>query len=386
MVTNSWLDTCHEGTIDVGDLGLSRNVVDRYGSLVEHDPDWAIRMTAEIGRRVAWFRERKKMTVKALADRCAELGLPLGRVTITKLEGGHRQAITPAELMVLAAALGVPPIELLFAVGRQERVEALPGVRTTPWFAALWFTGEYNLWRADAKGFAMKSPQPGDESDVSLMRAHWDLLFQWRQRERAAVQAAKEMREQDAGPDSELGDRVTYRQIALGSTEDDLRRVRAEMRARGLILPVLSQGMEHLDEPWRPREILGLTPQGTVDITWESVDTTGDDPPRPAAIGELHVPAGEQVERLRRAEDAPGQPERTWLAQNAAEAKRRHDAGESLESIGEWLAESLPPGSVGDLASMAEITAGSLRAAGFLPASGRAREREGTVSPKREGD
>ena len=80
----------------------------------------------------------------------------------------------------------------------------------------------------------------------------------------------------------------------------------------------------------------------------------------------------------------PAEPELTWLAQNAAEAKRRHDAGESLEAIGQWLAESLPPGTMGDLASMAQVTAESLRTAGVLPASEGMQAPERAASPGRE--
>ena len=75
----------------------------------------------------------------------------------------------------------------------------------------------------------------------------------------------------------------------------------------------------------------------------------------------------------------------TPLAQLAAEAKRRHDAGVSMEAIGEWLAESLPPGTMGDLASIAQITTESLRAAGILPTSEGTQERDSAALPKRGG-
>src|SRR5450756_825662 len=120
-----------------------------YRSVVEQDVgqdmDWSVRMTARIGERVARVRLRQEMTVQALADRCAELGLPVGRVTLTKLERGIRQAVTPAEVMVLAAALGVPPIELLMPVGIGEQVEILPGQVIDSLAAVRWFRGDLNL-------------------------------------------------------------------------------------------------------------------------------------------------------------------------------------------------------------------------------------------------
>jgi len=67
------------------------------------------------------------MTVQALADECAKLGLPLGRVTITKLEGGKREAVSIAEMIVLARALSVAPADLLIRPGTPGTVEMLPG-------------------------------------------------------------------------------------------------------------------------------------------------------------------------------------------------------------------------------------------------------------------
>ena len=85
------------------------------------------------------------MTVRTVADRCAELGLPLGRVTITKLEGGKRQAITPAELAVLAAALGAAPADLLYPIGHEDEIEVLPDLFMDSEHALQWFNGELKL-------------------------------------------------------------------------------------------------------------------------------------------------------------------------------------------------------------------------------------------------
>jgi len=108
---------------------------------MKNDPGWAISATADIGKRVAAFRERRGMTVQALADRCAGLGLPLGRVALTKLETGKRQGVTPAELMVFAAVFEVAPIELIFPIGYAGRVELFPGAELRPLDAVNWFCG-----------------------------------------------------------------------------------------------------------------------------------------------------------------------------------------------------------------------------------------------------
>jgi transcriptional regulator with XRE-family HTH domain len=92
-----------------------------------------------------------------------------------------------------------------------------------------------------------------------------------------------------------------------------------------------------------------------------------------------------EVEIRETARGAPGEPEQTPLAELTAEAKRRYDAGETLEAIGQWIAEKLPPDMFQSLAGMAEVTAESLKAAGLLPAAETAQGREGAVGHRRDG-
>jgi hypothetical protein len=61
---------------------------------------------------------------------------------IANLENGRRDSIGIAEVLVLALALNVPPVLLLFPIGRASQVEVLPGKTTCPWSAAEWFSGE----------------------------------------------------------------------------------------------------------------------------------------------------------------------------------------------------------------------------------------------------
>jgi hypothetical protein len=210
-------------------------------------------MTAGIGERVAWFRKRaaaaggKKMTVQALADRCADLGLPLGRVTIAKLERGMRQTITPAEVMVLAAALGVPPIELLLPVGYQETAEILPGQQLPALDAARWFAGERQLVNfagdIDRAAFAIV-PEPGEESAVGLLELHADQLRSW---DRAV--GLDRLRRQ--GGDADVN-REWMEEIS-DQVEQSLRVIRAQMRRRDMLLPEvppeLDIGEPPLEEP-----------------------------------------------------------------------------------------------------------------------------------------
>jgi transcriptional regulator with XRE-family HTH domain len=200
-------------------------------------------MTAEIGKRVAYFRKRatppdgKKLTVQALADRCSRLGLPLGRVTIAKLETGLRQTITPAEVLVLAAALEVSPVELLLPIGREPDAEMLPGHRIGTWEALQWFDGELKLARESAEQGAMTLlfARRGEETDVEILRRHQAYVHEWEDRRRHPVFGDPE--EMDAAA-------LERRRASLQPIEELLRVTRAEMVRRGMLLPDLPENLD----------------------------------------------------------------------------------------------------------------------------------------------
>ena len=69
------------------------------------------------------------MTAQQLAERTKELGYPVTRVAISKIESNSRAGkVDVAELLVLGAALGVPPVTLIFGgpLGRHGGVAARP--------------------------------------------------------------------------------------------------------------------------------------------------------------------------------------------------------------------------------------------------------------------
>lgn len=99
------------------------------------------RATAErVGKAVAKFRKDAGMTAQQLAERCKELDAPIHRTTITKIEGG-RSRFDLGELLILAAALDVPPLALLFPDLPDGPVEVVPGHTLSSLDAYLWTTG-----------------------------------------------------------------------------------------------------------------------------------------------------------------------------------------------------------------------------------------------------
>lgn len=83
------------------------------------------------------------MSAQALADRCAELGMPsLKRQAITNLENGRRSAVTVEELLVLAEALDVPPVLLFIPLDGRTDLEVTPNLTMGSWEALFWVSGE----------------------------------------------------------------------------------------------------------------------------------------------------------------------------------------------------------------------------------------------------
>jgi transcriptional regulator with XRE-family HTH domain len=132
---------------------------------MDQDREWAKEHTSGIGSRIAENRRQRGISAQQLADRCAELGMPsLNRAVITKLENGHRDTIGTAQLLVLAKALDITPMLLLFPLGTEAATEIAPGCEMSTWEAVRWFygvprpyialgsgreEGEYSMWDAD---------------------------------------------------------------------------------------------------------------------------------------------------------------------------------------------------------------------------------------------
>lgn len=117
-------------------------------------------ISTTIANEVRRVRQQRGVSAQKLADRCAELGAPIPRTVLSNLENGRRGNVTVAELLVLAAALDVPPATLVFPVGHQATVEMLPGVNRAPMDAVDWVSG-----RGKAVGEAAK-----DQRDLPLYR------------------------------------------------------------------------------------------------------------------------------------------------------------------------------------------------------------------------
>jgi hypothetical protein len=157
---------------------------------------WAEGLVRRVGLAVKKARGNK--SAKWLSDQTAALGYRVSPTVIAKLDSGHRGSVlSVAELLVLAAALDIPPGLLLFAGYPTSDVEFLPGRETSATAALDWFSGEGRLpLQRDREGKQRTAPPNAGIELVRLMRELHDnreMLFY--------LQARSKM---GSAPDSDL--------------------------------------------------------------------------------------------------------------------------------------------------------------------------------------
>jgi transcriptional regulator with XRE-family HTH domain len=131
---------------------------------------------AELHARIAGVIKRCRGSRSAnwLADRTAELGYPISRSQIANYESGRKKTLDIAELLIIAAALEVPPVALLYPNLPDGQVELLPGQSCRAITATRWFSGE------DVPSSNDPTPTGGAELHalLRLSRMRYDLIFQ----------------------------------------------------------------------------------------------------------------------------------------------------------------------------------------------------------------
>jgi transcriptional regulator with XRE-family HTH domain len=208
-------------------------------------PDWPSRLTRVLAGEVRRYRTERKMSAQQLADRCAELGLPIARSVLANLESGRRETLSVAELLVLAKALEVAPILLLFPLGHQDTIEVVPGEQVPVPDAAMWFTGEMS-WPGSTDEEALRWMEISFPAD--LFRLHARYLAE---RENA-LEIAQAQRQTSRGPWPQA-QRAAYEQAAAAqeaivtTIERQIGSVRQAMRNWDLVPPDLGEELSHID-------------------------------------------------------------------------------------------------------------------------------------------
>lgn len=106
---------------------------------MDTSPPWPAAWTHTVGREVNRLRKQRGLSAETLGRMCADLGFPIPRNLIMNLEHGRKDTMPVHELVVIAAALDVPPVTLLFP--GNEWVSYLPDQRATCFEGIERFTG-----------------------------------------------------------------------------------------------------------------------------------------------------------------------------------------------------------------------------------------------------
>ena len=104
---------------------------------------WQESLSARVGATVQRLRTELGLTAVQLSERTRQLGYPISRVAITKIENNSRAGkLDVAEWIVLAYALDVSPGGLLYPDLPDGPVEVLPDWVLPSWVALLSLDGE----------------------------------------------------------------------------------------------------------------------------------------------------------------------------------------------------------------------------------------------------
>jgi transcriptional regulator with XRE-family HTH domain len=119
---------------------------------------------AEVGEvfssRLREARDARRWTQQELSARLAELGAPMDRTTIAKLEKGQRQARVE-ELVAIAVALDVSPLYLILPLRLDAKVKLAPKLVVEAIEALNWASGKGPLDRANERTYRFQAPGVG---------------------------------------------------------------------------------------------------------------------------------------------------------------------------------------------------------------------------------
>ncbi len=187
---------------------------------------WEARQAEAIGRAIKELRGKR--SAQWLSDQTTALGYAVSRSTITDIENRRRKYISTAELSVIAWALGVPPVQLLFPALPDGDAEIVPGVHTTAIRAATWFSGE-TLMRPVLESTDEPDEQwKADAARIMELEERAELILLSRRRielnQRLHTVASTIAQLSDSAPDAipSMLESLTRAKVELGQVEGEL--------------------------------------------------------------------------------------------------------------------------------------------------------------------
>lgn len=98
--------------------------------------------------RLKQVRDKRGWSQAKLAQRLVELGYPMSRETLAKIETGGTRAenVTLNDVLAISFALGVPPVEMMATYGQESRIRVVKGTpAATTEVVRGWISGAWPL-------------------------------------------------------------------------------------------------------------------------------------------------------------------------------------------------------------------------------------------------
>jgi transcriptional regulator with XRE-family HTH domain len=197
---------------------------------------WQASLTQTVAGEIRRYRKLRGLSVQALADRCAQLGMAMPAAVLSNLELGRRESVSVAELVVIAQVLDVSPTLLMVPVTTVDKMEILPGREAGTTEVLEWFAGETRFVPARTgrlKGEPSSWDEEGPAGYVHLYRVHQQLV--------AVLMPIKD--DEDPGYAWTVSKDADQAKPGAG----ELRAVRRAMQEDGLRLPALPPELAHVD-------------------------------------------------------------------------------------------------------------------------------------------
>jgi transcriptional regulator with XRE-family HTH domain len=131
------------------------------------------RASRVLGAQMREVRERRRWSLRELAERLAEVGHPMHHVTVAKIETGVR-GVALDEVLALAYALDVSPLHLITPLDDAEAVAVTDTVSAGAVEVRRWLRGQTPLPGQDERTYRTEVPpsewRPEDAPAVGLGR------------------------------------------------------------------------------------------------------------------------------------------------------------------------------------------------------------------------
>lgn len=211
-----------------------------------HVDEWSATVVNTVAQQVRRYRKKQGLTAHGLADRTGELGFPVPRNVIANLENGRREAVSITELLVLARALNVPLLVLLFPVGTVEAVEPTPGEQVSPWEALRWASGEASLPSAASDAHEELKQ---NATEIRLYRDEARLVQEWQEADDMVLAVWKDFAAtSNTTTHAAMRAQASSYEALKKQLADQIAGLRNEGRRMGVLFQELPDGLRHIDQ------------------------------------------------------------------------------------------------------------------------------------------